>query len=338
MKVCILLGGASPERNISLFSGMAIGKALEEKGHEILYIDPSTPWKDMDMFRESLKTACVNDHHFSDMARRNESLFTDHISHIRDHGVDVVFNALHGGYGENGVIAAVLEISRIPYTGSGPMASALAMDKYLSKVLAESVGVKTGKVLRFTSEDDVNPETLNFPLVIKPNSAGSSVGLYVLKEPCDIRPMIKEALLYDRIILVEEYIPGQEMTVPVLGGKALPVIEIVPDGGIYNFETKYTTGKSRYLVPAPISHELTDDLQEQALRIWEIMGLESYARIDFRLKEGKNAYFLEANTLPGMTATSLLPKSAKVTGLAFSDLAEWIIRDALTRFEIRNKS
>ncbi|HDT12355.1 MAG TPA: hypothetical protein ENO01_01720, partial [Candidatus Marinimicrobia bacterium] len=253
MKVCILLGGASPERNISLFSGMAIGKALEEKGHQIVFVDPSTPWDNMDVFRESLKTASVNDDHFSEMARRDETLFTDHIAHIRDMGVDVVFNALHGGYGENGVIAAVLELSRIPYTGSGPMASALAMDKYLSKVLAESVDVKTGKAMRLTSVEEVNPDLLNFPLVIKPNSAGSSVGLYVVNEPCDIRPMIKEALLYDTIVLVEEFIPGQEMTVPVLAGKALPVIEIVPEGGIYNFETKYTAGKSRYLVPAPLS-------------------------------------------------------------------------------------
>jgi len=337
MKVCILLGGASPERNISLFSGMAIGKALEEKGYHILYVDPSTPWENMDDFRESLKTASVNDDHFSVMARRNETSFTDHINHIRDFGIDVVFNALHGGYGENGVIAAVLEISQIPYTGSGPMASALAMDKYLSKVLAESVQVKSGNALRLTSVEEIQQEKLSFPLVIKPNSAGSSVGLYVVKEPCDIRAMVKEALLYDRVILAEEYISGQEITVPVLGGKALPVIEIVPDGGVYNFETKYTSGKSRYLVPAPIHPELTKKLQAQALRVWAILGLESYARIDFRLKDGKDAYFLEANTLPGMTATSLLPKSAKVTGMDFPDLAEWIVKDALMRYEKRKR-
>ncbi len=338
MKVCILLGGASPERNISLFSGMAIGKALEERGHQVIYADPSTPWTDMEAFRQNLKNESVNDHHFFEMTLRDETSFIDHITHMRDHGVDVVFNALHGGYGENGVIAAVLDISRIPYTGSNPLASALAMDKYLSKILAERVGVKTGNVTRFTSVEDVNPDMLNFPLVIKPNSAGSSVGLYVLDEPCDIRPMIRESLLYDNVILAEEYIPGQEITVPVLGGKALPVIEIVPDGGVYNFETKYTSGKSKYLVPAPLSAELTENLQEQALRIWEIMGLESYARIDFRLKNGSEIYFLEVNTLPGMTATSLLPKSAKVTGMEFPDLAEWIIRDALTRFKLRNKS
>lgn len=337
MNICVLLGGASPERNVSVTSGQAVGKALESLGHTIVYVDPSTPWKQMKAFRENLKTFDVTDNRFDDMAHRDEAFFTGHIRKLKALKTDVVFNALHGGTGENGIIAAVLEISRIPYTGSGPLASALAMDKYLSRVLAEQAGVKTGRVVRITDPDELDMAELDFPLVLKPNSAGSSVGLYVLMEPCDIRPLVRDALKYDSVILAEEYIPGQELTVPVVGGEAFPLIEIVPEGGVYTFETKYTSGKSSYRVPAPLSEEITASLQKQALAIWDILGLESYARIDFRLKDGKEAYFLEANTLPGMTATSLLPKSARVMGMDFPAFTEWIVKDAMMRFEKKGK-
>jgi D-alanine-D-alanine ligase len=337
MKVCILLGGASPERNVSIASGKAVGKALESYGHSLFYVDPSMPWDLMSDVQKSLDASSVTDDHFYDMADRDEAFFTDHIREIKAQKADVVFNALHGGTGENGIIAAILEISGIPYTGSGPLASALSMDKYLSKILAGKVNVKTGQVQKITSAEDECIGRLTFPLVLKPNSAGSSVGLFVLKKPCDVKPLIREGLKYDSVLLAEEYIPGQEITVPVIGGKACPLIEIIPDGGVYTFETKYTSGKSRYKVPAPLSEEVTESLQAQALRIWDILGLESYARIDFRLKDGKETYFLEANTLPGMTATSLLPKSAKVMGMDFPHLTDWIIRDALERHEKKEK-
>lgn len=338
MNICVLLGGASPERNVSITSGKAVGQALTSLGYTVFYVDPSTPWDQMDQFRNSLETFDVTDNHFDDMTHRDERVFIDHIHEMKAMKTDVVFNALHGGTGENGMIAAVLEIAGIPYTGSGPLASALAMDKYLSKVLAEKAGVQTGRAARITCETQIIPDTLTFPLVIKPNSAGSSVGLHVVMEPCDIRPLIKDVLTYDPVILAEEYIPGQELTVPVVGGEAFPLIEILPEGGVYTFETKYTSGKSRYQVPAPLADDVTQTLKEKALRIWDILGLESYARIDFRLKDGREAYFLEANSLPGMTATSLLPKSANVMGMDFTALTDWIVRDTLKRFEKKEKS
>jgi len=333
MNICVLLGGASPERNVSITSGKAVGQALESLGHTVFYVDPSTPWHEMARFRKKLETFDVTDSHFDDMVQRDETIFMDHIRKLKALDTDVVFNALHGGSGENGIIAAVLDIAGLPYTGSGPLASALSMDKYLSRVLAEKTGVQTGRVVRITKSTHINPDELTFPLVIKPNSAGSSVGLHVLMEPCDIRPLVKDALKYDSVILAEEYIPGQELTVPVVGGKAFPLIEILPEGGVYTFETKYASGKSRYLIPAPLTDDLTQSLKEKALRIWDILGLENYARIDFRLKDGKEIYFLEANSLPGMTATSLLPKSAKVMGMDFPALTDWIVKDALKRFE-----
>ncbi len=338
MNICILLGGASPERNVSITSGTAVGQALVSRGHTVYYVDPSTPWENMDEFRQTLETASVTDNHFDRMAGRNDDCFTSHIREIKTRKTDVVFNALHGGAGENGIISAVLEISGIPYTGSGPLGSALSMDKYLSKILAVQVGARTPGVTKITSPDDPCIGKLTFPLVLKPNSAGSSVGLHVLMEPCDLKPMIREGLKYDSLLLAEEYIPGQEITVPIVGGKPFPLIEILPEGGVYTFETKYTSGKSRYKVPAPLPEKLTKELQERALKIWDILRLESYARIDFRLKDGKEAYFLEVNTLPGMTSTSLLPKSAKVMGMDFPELTDWIVRDALNRFEKRNKN
>ncbi|MDD3806596.1 MAG: D-alanine--D-alanine ligase [Candidatus Marinimicrobia bacterium] len=332
MNLCILLGGASSERNVSLATGMAVGKALESLGHSVIYVDPSTPWDTMDSFRESLETSNVADDHFENMVTRDESVFIEHIRELKTRKIDVIFNALHGGSGENGIIPAVLEMADIPYTGSGPLASALAMDKFLSKTLAKTVGVKSADVIQISDPEKIDQKSLQFPLVIKPNNAGSSVGLHVLMEPCDLKPFLKDALKYDTTLLIEEYIPGQELTVPIVGGIPFPLIEIVPEGGVYTFETKYISGKSHYLVPAPLSHVLTNQLKEQALAVWNILGLESYARIDFRVKDEKDIYFLEANTLPGMTATSLLPKSAKVHGMSFPELIAWIVNDALTRF------
>ena len=327
MKICVLLGGASPERMVSLSSGTAIGKALSGLGHEVLYLDPATPLADMNAFRESLVNISMENMDFEAMVKMNDAPFKAQIPYLKEEGVDLVFNALHGGNGENGVIAGMLEDAGIPYTGSGYAASAIAMDKFKTKVLARYVGV-------LCADEELHdhpvhePEKVAFPLVVKPNNSGSSVGLTIIHEPCDIFNATAEALKYSDVVIIEDYIPGREFDIPVIRGEAFPILEVNPHG-VNDYKAKYMGDKTEYKVPAPLSEAVTKRMQADAVKVYQALGLSNYARVDFRMTEDEKIYLLEANTLPGMTASSLVPKSAKAVGISFPELLTIIIEDAL---------
>ncbi len=327
MKICVLLGGASPERIVSMASGSAIGKALQELGHEVLYLDPSTPLEKMDQFLNELENFSMKDMDFEAMVNLSDQPFIELSAFLKEEKVDIVFNALHGGNGENGVISAILEMAGIPYTGSGFEASAIAMDKLKTKILARSVGVKCAKE-EIHREAVHRPEKVEFPLVIKPNDAGSSVGLSILQTKEDIFESTKEALKYSKEVIIESFIPGKEYNVPVIKGEAYPIIEVNPHG-VNDYKAKYMGDKTEYNVPANLSPEDTLRMQENAVVVYNILGLKNYARVDFRMTPEGDIYLLEANTLPGMTASSLVPKSAKALGISFPELLMMIINDAL---------
>lgn len=327
MKICVLLGGASPERMVSLSSGTAVAKALETLGHEILFLDPATPLADMDEFRVGLSNISMENMDFEAMSKLTDDVFIEHIPYLKEQGVELVFNALHGGNGENGVIADILEKAGIPYTGSDYAASAVAMDKFKTKVLARYVGVNCADEELHDAPVHA-PDKVKFPLVIKPNNSGSSVGLTIIHEPCDIYEATKEALKFSDTVIIEDFIPGREFDIPVIKGEAFPILEVNPHG-VNDYKAKYMGSKTEYKVPALLSEEITKRMQNDAVKVYMALGLKNYARVDFRMTPDEKIYLLEANTLPGMTASSLVPKSAKAMGIDFPGLLEIIIEDAL---------
>ena len=329
MRIAVLLGGASPERIVSLASGTSIGKTLIELGHDVTYLDPATDLADMDKFRATLDHISMEYMDFESMAQMNDEPFKEQIPYLKAKKIDVVFNALHGGNGENGVINGMLEDAGIPYTGSGYLASAIAMDKFKTKLLAREVGVKCAD--EELHEMPVHePETVKFPLVIKPNNSGSSVGLTIIHEPCDIYDATKEALKYSDTVIIESFIPGREFDIPVIKGEAFPILEVNPHG-VNDYKAKYMGDKTEYKVPAPLSEEKTKEMQDAAVKVYLALGLKNYARVDFRMTPDEEIYLLEANTLHGMTASSLVPKSAKAIGIDFPELLTIIINDALNQ-------
>jgi D-alanine-D-alanine ligase len=248
--------------------------------------------------------------------------------------VEIVFIALHGGYGENGQIQALLELMKIPYTGSNSLASSLGMDKHISKILFQRQEIPVADWVKLDHSEDINLANitkLGFPLVVKPNDQGSTVGLTIVQEKQQIEPAIELAFKFSESVLAEKFIPGKEVTVSILGEKALPIIEIIPEHGIYDYECKYQQGKSQYIVPAVLSEKITSDLQKIAQQAYQVLGCRHYARVDFRLSPQDHPYCLEVNTLPGMTPTSLVPKAAKATGIGFSELVDRIVNMAFVK-------
>jgi len=296
-KIGVLLGGLSKERDVSLRSGAAVAKALRSKGHDVVEIDVG---RDLP---EKLKAA----------------------------GVDAAFVVLHGRYGEDGAVQGVLEILGIPYTGSGLLASAIGMDKELTKkVLVSEMGDDlTTPVWKVVRRSDANAGRLTMPLpvVVKPNREGSTIGISIVREEKDFSAAVEEALKLDETVLVEEFIEGTEVTVSVLNGRALPIVEIVPKSGFYDYASKYTKGATDYIVPARLKDDVRARLQKNCERIWKILGLSGFARMDF-IVEPSSEYFLEVNTIPGMTETSLVPKAAAAAGISFEDLCEEVLNGA----------
>jgi D-alanine-D-alanine ligase len=237
----------------------------------------------------------------------------------------LVFNALHGGYGENGTLQAALEMANLPYTGPGPLPSALAMDKNVAKIMFRQAGVKTTDwALAIDKSPDL--KGIRAPLVVKPNSQGSSVGFSLVKTIDELPAALDLALRFDTAAVIEPYIPGRELTVAVLGDRALPVVEIKPTKGVYDYESKYTKGKSNYQAPADIPTAIEKEVQAQALLAFKSLGCTVYSRIDFRYDPEKNYLScLEVNTLPGMTELSLVPMAAKAAGMSFDQLVQKIV-------------
>jgi len=239
---------------------------------------------------------------------------------------------LHGGKGENGVIQGLLDSLNLPYNGSGVLASSIGMEKSLTKQLARSYGIQTPdwKVFRDMNESKKYiPD--EFPVVVKPSADGSTVGLSFVRDQAEIAKAVELAAKYDGDIMIENYIKGRELTVTIIGQQVFPIIEIIPKHKFYDYECKYQKGMSEYICPAELSKELTGKIQNSALDIFNILHCSGYARADFILDKNNNPWFLEINTLPGMTATSLVPKSAISAGISFNDLIQMIINESLKK-------
>ncbi len=331
MKITVLLGGTSAERDVSIVSGLRVTQALRERGHEVMAVDPATGQLTAEaeerMLREGVKAAPPSLASLRRITQTSTSPALRSLDTVRD--ADVVFLALHGGQGEDGTIQAMLDLMGVVYTGSGHMASALAMDKDLSKHLMRVHGVPTPDWLMApVSIADVEGQ-LGFPVVVKPSKQGSTVGLTVVRSPADLDAAIKEASLYDDEVMIEQFITGRELTVGVLGDNVLPVGEIIPQHEIYDYECKYTAGMAREEFPARLTAEQTLTVQGFALDAFKALKLRGYARIDFRMANDGTFHCLEANTLPGLTQLSLIPQAAAADGITFPELCERIVNLAL---------
>jgi len=289
------MGGPGEEREISLKSGKAIQLALDDIGYNVLSITM-------------------------------ENKLGDIISDL--HSVDLVFLGLHGSIGENGTIQGFLESLGIKYTGSDPLSSAICMDKNISKIIARDSKVNTPNWKIVTRDQTLNEDNSEFPLVIKPNDQGSTVGLTVVHDESELGPALNLAYNYSSSVMVEQFIEGRELTVTLIGGKALPVCEIIPSHELYDYECKYTSGMSKYVCPADIDLDLTKRVQEITERLFDVLKCRHYSRADFRLDHEDNLWFLEMNTLPGMTDTSLAPMAAKAAGFSFIELIDRIVLQA----------
>jgi len=331
MKITVLMGGTSSERNVSLASGIRIVQALRDRGHEVTALDPArgvlSASEERDLSTGRVGTAPPSLEALSKVAKGSFLPNLTSMKEIRD--ADVAFLALHGGQGEDGTIQALLDMAHVKYTGSGHLASALAMDKDLSKKLFRAADVKTADWLMIPVTVEQVEGMLGLPVVVKPSKEGSTVGLSLVKKRGDLAAAIEEASKYDDEVMVERFVPGRELTVGVLGDVALPVGEIISKHEIYDYECKYTPGMATEDFPAKLSPEATERVQEQALSAFRSLKLRGYARIDFRLTTDGEFYCLEANTLPGMTELSLIPQGAAAMGISFPELCERIVKLAL---------
>ena len=331
MKITVLMGGTSSERNVSLASGIRIVQALRSRGHDVIPMDPArgviSASEELELSSGSVGTEPPS---LESLAKFAEGTFLPNLTGMKEiTEADVVFLALHGGQGEDGTIQALLDMAHVKYTGSGLLASALAMDKDLSKKLFRTEGVKTADWLMAPVTTEQVEGILGLPVVVKPSKQGSTVGLSVVKKRADLVAAIEEAGKYDDEVMVEQFVPGRELTVGILGDVALPVGEIISKHEIYDYECKYTAGMAREEFPAKLSKEATEKVQQQALLAFRALKLRGYARIDFRLTSEGEFYCLEANTLPGMTELSLIPQGAAAMGISFPELCERIVRLAL---------
>ena len=326
------MGGTSSERDVSLASGLRIAEALRARGHDVSVVDTAKGPVDRAAEQRMNAGGVVKTKPPTpdELARMNAESLADTAGRLPKRGeCDVAFLALHGGRGEDGTIQALLDLAGVPYTGSGHLPSALAMDKDLSKHLFQAHGVGTANWLMAT--DRSSPPSaaevgraLGWPVIVKPSKQGSTVGLSIVKTESELTPAITEAFQHDDEVMIEQFIAGRELTVGILGGEALPVGEIIPKHEIYDYECKYTAGMAEEIFPAPLTKEETLAVQAQARQAFAALKLGGCARIDFRMSPAGEFYCLEANTLPGMTATSLIPQAAAAAGIQFPELCERI--------------
>lgn len=332
MKVCLLTGGSSSERDVALASGLQIAAALRERGHTVATVDLATGYVPPDL-EASLLPGGVGraPPRVDTLKSRERGMLTaglGEIPAIRE--AEVICLALHGGVGENGTVQALLDVIGIPYTGSGVLGSALAFDKDAAKHVLRDSGVPTPRWIMAPADATRVQNEAGFPCIVKPSNEGSSVGLSLVRELEKLPDAVALAGRYDNDVMIEEYIPGRELTVGVVGDRALPVIEIIAKHELFDYECKYTPGMADEF-PAELPPELAKRLQDAALRAHRALKLGGYSRIDFRATAGGDIFCLEANTLPGMTANSLIPKGARAAGMSFPDLCETICRLAMAR-------
>lgn len=350
MKIVVLAGGLSTERDVSFKTGDMVAKALRENGHQVILLDVFMGYSDkkedltgiFDRSEEvSVKVSGIPEI-APDLAKvkasrkdQSDNFFGPNVIELCQMS-DVVFMALHGENGENGKIQAAFDLFGIRYTGSGYLSSALAMDKEMSKKLFLSAGIpapKGASMKKADRSDDIAKLGISFPCVVKPCCGGSSIGVSIAHNADEYKAALDEAFRWEENLIVEEYVKGREFSVGVIEGKALPIIEIAPVQGFYDYKNKYKAGSAVETCPAELSEAVTEKMQHYAEQVAQVLGLDTYSRTDFLLDENENIYCLEANTLPGMTPTSLLPQEAQVVGVNFNELCEKLIQISMSKYE-----
>ncbi len=297
----ILFGGCSCEREISLKSGAAAARAFEGLGYDAVLLD---------------------------IRQEAEEEIRDL---IRTHRVDVVFIALHGGFGEDGRLQGILEKLEVPYTGSSFAASRIAMDKLASRLVFQKAGLSVPKYIKLNRQDGIFAvNTLCYPLVVKPSCQGSSIGISFIDSAAFLEKAVQNAFAFDDDIIIEEFIRGRELTVSILDGRPLPVVEIIPKSGFFDYKSKYEPGLTHYVVPAPLPQNIVEEVQANAVAAYKALGCRHFARVDMIIQSGQAPFILEANTIPGLTETSLFPKAAQAAGISFDRLCEKLIQMAVS--------
>ena len=343
-------GGLSTERDVSFKTGEMVTKALRENGHQVILLDVFMGYSDKEedltgIFDRaeavSVKVAAIPET-APDLEKvkaqrkdQSDNFFGPNVIELC-RMADIVFMALHGENGENGKIQAAFDLFGIRYTGTGYLGSALAMNKGMAKQLFLENGIPTprGTSLK-RGEDAAKIETcgIHFPCVVKPCSGGSSIGVSIVHDKAEYEQALKEAFRWENELVIEEYVKGREFSVGVIDFQALPIIEIAPVEGFYDYKNKYKAGSTVETCPAELSEQITKEMQGYAEKVAEVLGLNTYSRTDFLLDAEDHIFCLEANTLPGMTPTSLLPQEAKVTGVDFNQLCEKLIESSMRKYK-----
>jgi D-alanine-D-alanine ligase len=336
MSVLLVAGGDSSERDVSLESGRCVHDALAPLGYRVVLADPARAAIEPTEDSAAFFGASAIDAEPPDLVRDPYSprrTFVTLLGRFRELGCDVVFNCLHGGTGEDGTFQAVLDYLGIRYTGSGACASAVAMNKHVAKQLVSHAGVPVAKGIFVDSPahesvvvDEQVRNTLSLPVVVKPNSEGSSVGVSIVRSREELGEAIRRVKRFPGPYLVESFIEGKEITASMLDHCDLPLIEIRPKAGFFDYHNKYQDGACEYLVPAPLDREATDAISASARAAYRALGCRGYARMDFRASANGSHFFLEANTLPGLTSHSLVPMAARAAGIDYTELVDMILR------------
>ena len=346
MNIVVLCGGLSNERDVSLSSGNGVANALRDRGHNVVlmdlffgcmeeYNDPKELFerkRENTVYRVEQTAPDLEAIKAMRNQKNNDSLIGDNVLEICA-AADMTFLALHGEEGENGKLQAVLDVAGIRYTGSGYFGSALAMNKGVSKAMFRQAGIPTAPSITL-KKGKAPYENVGFPCVVKPCSGGSSVGTAIVYDLAEYEAAVADAFRYEAEVIVEKYISGRELTVGVMNGKAMPVIEIIPKAGFYDYKNKYQAGLTVELCPAPIDPEDTARVQALAEQVYKALHLQAYGRVDFIMENSpeKTIYCLEANTLPGMTPTSLIPQMGEAMGMNYGELCEKIIEVSMEKY------
>ncbi len=344
MNIVVLCGGLSAERDVSITSGTMVTAALRRRGHKAVLVDlffgyPGQYADPSEIFEYEYNNAVAAvaekapdiEAVKASRAQTDDSRMGDNILEVCK-AADIVFLALHGEDGEDGKVQAAFDLAGIKYTGSGHLGSAVAMNKAVAKQLLDQNGVRTPKGVNLSKNDTeyINP---GFPCVVKPRSRGSSVGVSIVSTPEEYEAALELAFHYEDDVIAEQYIKGRECDVGILSGKALPVIEICPKTGFYDYKNKYQAGLTDEYCPADLPPEITEKLQRAAERVYEALMFDVYGRMDFIVDDAGEVWCLEGNTLPGLTPMSLLPQEAAAAGLSYEDLCETIISESLKKYE-----
>jgi len=344
MKIVVLAGGTSTERDVSLVSGKMVYRALKENGHNAILLDAFLGYPDDDyekvfesnrQWDEDISMIGPEDPNLESIIKKRpgKGFFGPHVLSICQRS-DIVFMALHGANGEDGKVQSVFDLFDIKYTGCNPLGAAISMDKGVSKQLLREYGIPTPAGIVVSKGREPSEDSLPaFPNVVKVSNGGSSVGVYIVKSIEEYRESLRKAYRYGDEVVVEQYISGREFSVGVIDGKALPIIEIKPRNGLFNYNEKYHPGSVEEICPAELSYEKTQQMKKCAEEACKALHIDVYARIDIMMDMHENVYVLEANVLPGMTPTSLLPQEAAAMGMDFNSLCEYLIEVSLRKWK-----